>query len=69
MGCGCNKRRKPKPASVTKDGVMGGYKYLTDRQIRARLEVYKKNYCKKCEKRYKCDFVMYTACKKSDGND
>ena len=62
MGCsGCGKRHR-KPANST--DVMGGYKYLTDRQIKARLEVYKKRYCKKCAKRYECDYQNYVKCKK-----
>lgn len=60
---GCNKRRSVRENS--KYDVMGGYGTLSDRQIRARLEVYKKRYCKQCEKRYKCDFVMYTGCRKN----
>lgn len=61
MGCsGCGKRHR-KPNSTD---VMGGYKYLTDRQIKARLEVYKKKYCKSCDKRYKCDYQNYVKCKK-----
>ena len=43
--------------------VMGGYKYLKPHQIRARLEVFKKNFCRDCDKRYKCDFEMYKKCK------
>ena len=43
---------------------MGGYKYLEPHQIRARLEVFKRKYCAGCEKRYDCDFKMYTECKK-----
>jgi len=51
--------------SVEKTGVLGGYGYLTNRQIRARLEVYKKRYCKDCDKRYKCDYKMYVECKEN----
>lgn len=65
MACGgCGRRRKAKVNK--KDGVMGGYKYLTDGQIKARLEVYKKKYCNNCDKRYKCDYVMYTECRKNE---
>ncbi len=67
MGCGC---RKKKSVPITREyDVMGGHKYLTDRQIRARLEVYKKNFCKDCGKRYKCDYPTYVNCKKSNGNN
>lgn len=65
MACGSCTRRKPQ----NKDGkydVMGGYKYLTDRQIKARLEVYKKRHCSNCVDRYRCDFVVYTNCTKKD---
>ena len=68
MACGgCSKRRSVKEQSKERYEVMGGYKDLPDRQIRARLEVYKKRYCKSCENRYKCDFVMYSDCKKNNG--
>ena len=69
MGCNCGRRAVRAAAHanrpVTKDkGVMGDYKYLTNKQIAARLEIYKRRYCKDCENRYKCDFNMYTNCKK-----
>jgi len=41
---------------------MGGYKYLTDTQIKARLEVFKRMYCKSCGQRYNCDFSTYQTC-------
>jgi len=61
MACGgCGSRRHVnKPYSVT-----GGNKYLTDRQLKARLERYKRIYCKECETRYECDFVSYKSCDK-----
>ena len=66
MACrGCGKRKRVSPNAVKKNEVMGGYGYLTDRQIRARLEVYKKKYCKDCDKRYECDYKMYLNCKKN----
>lgn len=66
MACGsCKSRRR---ALHNKYDVMGGYKYLTDRQIRARLEVYKKRYCSDCENRYKCNYEMHVNCKKKDSN-
>jgi hypothetical protein len=67
MACGsCSKKRAARKVTVPKkDEVMGGYGYLTDRQIKARLEVYKKKYCKDCNKRYECDYKMYVECKKS----
>ena len=65
MACGgCSKRRNVQRSPIgTKDSLMGGYKYLTSRQLRARLEVYKKNNCKSCENRYKCDYGMFANCK------
>jgi hypothetical protein len=69
MGCNCGRRTKA-PAKVSQSvskaaGVMGNYKYLTQKQIAARLEIYKRRYCKDCANRYKCDFVMYQTCKKT----
>ena len=60
MGCGCSggkSRSNPKPYDV-----MGGYKYLTDKQIRKRLEVFKRIYCKTCQGRYNCTFTVYKEC-------
>jgi hypothetical protein len=42
----------------------GRLQVLTARQLRARLEVYKKNNCPNCEKRYECDYGMFVQCKK-----
>jgi len=72
MACGgCGKRRAAREVAnkdITKDNIMGGYKYLTDRQIKARLEIYKKRYCSSpvCDKRYECDYELYTKCKKNE---
>jgi hypothetical protein len=64
MACsGCKKRREGRNNPITKDGdLMGGYKYLNDRQIKIRLEVYKKRFCRDCNDRYKCDYNMYLKC-------
>jgi hypothetical protein len=69
MGCNCGRGARRAPARVNKivnkdKGVMGQYKYLTKKQINARLEIYKRRFCKDCENRYKCDFNMYNECKK-----
>lgn len=68
MACsGCGKKRAARAArNIVKNGdeVMGGYKYLNDRQIKARLEVYKKKYCSNCESRYECTYETYKGCKK-----
>jgi hypothetical protein len=61
MACGaCTKKRTSKTKGTY--DVLGGYKYLPDKQIKARLEVFKKKYCADCDNRYKCDYAMYTAC-------
>lgn len=66
MACGgCGKRRANRPVKTTKDDLMGGYKYLTDRQIKARLEVYKKRYCSDKDCRYECSYEVYVNCKKN----
>ena len=59
MGCCGSRKKVNKPWDI-----MGGYKYLEPHQIRARLEAFKRKYCTGCEKRYDCDFKMYTECKK-----
>lgn len=58
MAC-CGKKRAQNAQQFS---VMGGYKYLTDAQIKARLEVFKRMYCKDCVDRYNCDFSMYNKC-------
>jgi hypothetical protein len=45
--------------------IMGGYKYLPDKQIKARLAIFKKRFCKDCDQRYTCDYSNYLKCKKS----
>lgn len=69
MACGgCAKRRSEVAADRKKqdeDSLMGGYKYLNDRQIRARLENYKRKYCKDCVIKYECDYAKYLECKKN----
>lgn len=68
MACGgCSKRNNTRSVAgmKDKDEVLGPYKYMTDRQIKVRLELYKKRYCQNCENRYKCDITMYVECKKS----
>jgi len=58
MSCNCGKNRR----TYTRD-PMGGYKYLRPHQIKARLEIFKKNNCKDCKDRYVCDYSMYLKCK------
>ena len=73
MACGgCSKRRSNQVAVAQKKedfDIMGGYGDLPDVQIKARLEVYKRRYCKQCEKRYECDFKMYLDCRKSNNKN
>ena len=63
---GCSARRKAREAARKQQvyDVMGGHKYLPERQLSARLETFKKIHCKNCDTRFKCDFGMYSACKK-----
>ena len=63
MGCNCGKTK----GNLVRDpqDIMGGYKYLNDRQIKARIEVYKKKYCKDCNRRYECGYSSYIECKKN----
>lgn len=74
MACGgCAKRQARKNAASrpikNAADVKGGYKYLTNQQLRARLEVYKKRnqVCRECEDRYKCDYGKFESCKKHLG--
>ena len=61
MGCGCGKN-KGKLVRDPQD-MMGGYKYLKPHQVKARLEIFKRNNCKDCKDRYKCDYSSYVQCK------
>lgn len=72
MACGGCKKRRVAKAAKRRDAVeydlKGGYANLTDRQIKARLEVYKRKYCKQCPDRYECDYVSYLECRKRTKN-
>jgi len=62
MGCsGCGKKN----AARSNSNIMEQHKYLNDRQLRARLEVYKRQYCQNCEKKATCDYENYVKCKKN----
>lgn len=63
MGCNCGRKKKPAKNSDTKY-LLSNYEYLKPHQVKARLEVFKKTYCRNCKKRYKCDFDMYLNCTK-----
>jgi hypothetical protein len=58
MGCNCGRKRSA-PLALN---ILDGYANLKPHQIKSRLEVFKKNYCKNCEKRYKCDYNSYQKC-------
>lgn len=74
MSCGgCQKRREDRSVQAAanrqakeEQDLMGGYANLTDRQIKARLEVYKRRYCTTCTKRYECDYTSYIECRKNE---
>ena len=61
MGCNCGRSNKKYVKDLV--DVLGGYKYLKAHQIKARLEIFKKNQCKECGKRYQCDYSKYLGCK------
>lgn len=70
MACSsCSKRRRTSPNTHTTNpaeyDLTGGMdiRSLNDRQIRARLEVFKRKFCTNCSNRYECDYVSYVACK------
>lgn len=73
MACGgCQKRREEQSVQAAanrqdkeEQDLMGGYANLTDRQIKARLEVYKRRYCSACNKRYECNYAVYIECRKN----
>lgn len=62
MGCNCGGSKRIHAQDPL--DVLGGYKYLKRHQIDARLEIYKKRYCKDCELRYKCNYSRYMNCSK-----
>lgn len=65
MPCGgCGRRSNNlSSGSVSQADLTGGYANLTDKQLKARLEVYKKRFCSGCNKRYECDYKSYLECK------
>ncbi len=69
MACGgCGKRRTSPNVNTTspeKYNLTGGMdiKSLNNKQIIARLEVFKRKFCKGCSIRYECDYASYLACK------
>ena len=70
MACGsCSKRRRVPPninAVRSEDyDLTGGMdiRSLNSRQIQARLEVFKRKFCKSCTFRYDCTYSTYLDCK------
>jgi hypothetical protein len=69
MACGgCSKRRSSSNTrAVTPEAyeLSGGLdiRSLNNRQINARLEVFKRKFCKTCSVRYTCDYTTYLDCK------
>jgi len=68
MACGSCGRKKGSSLNSNDENlanamVFGSNIYLTDRQLKARLENYKRNYCKDCVERYNCDLTRFTICK------
>lgn len=71
MACGSCAKRRNNSRSTTRttnpedydisDGV--DIKSLNDRQIRARLEIFKRKFCRDCSKYYDCDYANYLGCK------
>lgn len=70
MACGsCSGKRRTPPNINTANpedyDLAGGMdiRSLTDRQIQARLEVFKRKFCKTCKIRYSCNYSNYLECK------
>jgi len=70
MACGaCSKRRRTPPNTRTSNpaeyNLTGGVdvRSLNSRQIQARLEVFKRKFCKGCSFRYDCTYPTYLECK------
>ena len=68
MACGsCGKRRSTNVnvTSPEKYDMTGGLdvKTLNNRQLSARLEVFKRRFCKDCTIRYECTYVIYLDCR------
>jgi hypothetical protein len=64
MACGgCRKKSKPAIRKSDYDFTGGvDIKSLNDRQIKARLEAFKRRFCNDCGRRYECDYSMYLKC-------
>jgi hypothetical protein len=62
--CGKNKVKTHSTKPAVRYSVLGKYKYLRHDQLKHRLEVFKRIYCKDCDDRYVCDIEMYNNCNK-----
>ena len=67
MACGgCGKRNTTNrgTANPAEYDLAGGVdiKSLNNRQITARLEVFKRKFCSDCKDRYVCDYSNYLNC-------
>lgn len=65
MACNsCRKKRESvnNAKSAKNYDIMGGYGNLSERQIKARLENFKKSFCTACGSRYVCDYKLYLGC-------
>ena len=62
MACGaCSRKRTARKEAYD---IFAGQKYLTERQLNARLEVFKRKFCPNCDIRYDCNIQKYISCKK-----
>jgi len=67
MACGgCSSKRRTNKVNDVSKNLFGGYKYLSNKQIEARLASYKRINCKDCDKRYECNYPSFLACKKGE---
>jgi len=65
MGCNSCGKRNVSKVDISKHDIFGGMsiKSLNNRQIEARVSLFKRKFCKKCGNRYKCDYEHYLVCK------
>jgi len=71
MGCNCGHKRNIKILTSSRPHftVMGNYKYLNDKQINKRLQMFKNIYCKECVDKQICNYERYKTCKKIAGTE
>lgn len=63
-GCSSNRKytNKVNEASKANKLLFGNYKYLSNKQLDARLSKYKRDNCKECDKRYECTYDSFLTC-------